>query len=37
MFAAGVGLGLLCRYLPPQYQAPCAFMTGMLKIFMGVS
>lgn len=37
MLAVGVGLGVLCRYVPPQYQAPCALVTKFLGIFMGVS
>ena len=37
MLTVGVGLGVLCRYVPPQYQAPCGYVTKLLGIFMGVS
>lgn len=37
MLAVGVGLGVACRFVPPQYQAPCAYVTKLLSIFMGVA
>jgi len=36
MLAAGVALGLVCRVVPPQYQAPCAIFAKAVGFFMGV-
>lgn len=37
MLAAGVALGLVCRVVPPQYQAPCSVVVKLVGLFMGTT
>lgn len=37
MIGVGVGLGIVCRLVPHEYQAPCAWVTKALAAFMGVT
>lgn len=36
MIAVGVGLGVACRLIPPQYQGPCAMVVKVLALVVGV-
>lgn len=35
MLAVGVGLGLVCRVVPHQYQAPCGVIVKVVGLFVG--
>jgi len=37
MLLAGVTLGLICRVVPPEYQAPCSVVVKLVGLFMGAS
>lgn len=37
MIGLGIGLGVVCRFVPPHYQAPCSAVTKVLVVFMGGS
>lgn len=37
MALAGIGLGLVCRVVPVEYQWPCAAVTKLLAALMGVA
>lgn len=37
MVVVGVGLGVVCRFIPHEYQGPCAVVTKLLAAFVGVS
>lgn len=37
MIGVGVGLGIVCRFVPHEYQGPCAMVTKALAAFMGVA
>lgn len=37
MVVVGVGLGVVCRFVPHEYQGPCALVTKLLAAFVGVS
>lgn len=37
LLATGVALGLVCRVVPPQYQAPCSVFVKLVAMFMGAS
>lgn len=37
MLALGVGLGLVCRLLPPEYQGPCSAVAKVVGLILGVS
>lgn len=37
MVVVGLGLGVVCRLVPHEYQGPCAVVTKLLAAFVGVS
>lgn len=37
MVVVGLGLGVVCRFVPHEYQGPCAVVTKLLAAFVGVS
>jgi hypothetical protein len=35
MIGVGVGLGIICRLVPPEYQGPCGVVTKIVVVIMG--
>ncbi len=35
MILIGVGVGALCRLMPPEYQGPCGIAAKLLSVFLG--
>lgn len=36
MLLLGVGMGLLCKVLPPEYHPPCGVATKVIGLLLGV-
>jgi hypothetical protein len=33
----GITLGIVCRFVPPEYQAPCTLLVKLVGVFFGTS